>query len=173
MPIEYPDGQAHVADCEYNSRRLIVRRVRHHSELKHDQLFVTWHYHAFVTNRQGDIRDLDVEHRHHAVVELTIRDLKAGPLAHLPSASFAANAAWLVCGGLAHNLLRWTANLGGTTTRPGELIVAKTFKYRYLHIPGRLVRPKGRLRLRLPRHWPWANQWHTALNRLRTLPALT
>jgi len=173
VEIDYPDGQAHVANCEYNSRRLIVRRVRHHSELTQDQLFVTWHYHAFVTNRSGDIRDLDVEHRHHAVVELTIRDLKAGPLAHLPSASFAANAAWLVCAGLAHNLLRWTANLGGTTTRPGELIVAKTFKYRYLHIPGRLVRPAGRLRLRLPRHWPWANQWLTALNRLRTLPALT
>jgi hypothetical protein len=172
QPIAYPHGQAHVAETRYQDRRLIVRRVIHDSEITQDQLFVTWHYHAFVTNRSGDIRDLDVEHRHHAVIELTIRDLKAGPLAHLPSASFAANAAWLVCAALAHNLLRWTAHLGGTITRPGELIVAKTFTTKFLHIPGRLVRPARRHRLRLPRHWPWAAQWLHALNKLRTLPAL-
>ena len=29
-----------------------------------------------------------------------------GPLAHLPSGSFAANAAWLTCAAIAYNLLR-------------------------------------------------------------------
>jgi len=34
-------------------------------------------------------------HRGHAIVEQVIADLKNGPLAHLPSGSFAANGAWL------------------------------------------------------------------------------
>lgn len=64
------------------------------------------------------------------MVELSIRDLRAGPLAHLPSRSFPANGAWLQCAVLAHNLLRWTAALGDGTTE--ELIVAKTFRNRLL-----------------------------------------
>jgi hypothetical protein len=34
--------------------------------------------HAFVTNRQGDMIELDVDHGAHAVIELAIRDLKRG-----------------------------------------------------------------------------------------------
>ena len=54
-------------------------------------LFATWRYHAFVTNLAGSAWALDRSHRAHAVVELSIRDLKAGPLAHLPSGSFNVN----------------------------------------------------------------------------------
>jgi glycine/D-amino acid oxidase-like deaminating enzyme len=54
-------------------------------------------------------------HRDHARVELAIRDLKEGAgLEHVPSGQFFANAAWLACAVLAHNLLRWTDQLGGT-----------------------------------------------------------
>jgi hypothetical protein len=114
--IDYPDGDAHVAECLYRGRRLIVRRVPGHHGTQ-DQLFATWRYHAFVTNLAGPAWALDRSHRAHAVVELSIRDLKAGPLAHLPSGSFNANSAWLQCAVLAHNLLRWTATLGqGVTT---------------------------------------------------------
>jgi len=86
------------------------------------------------------------------VVELSIRDLGAGPLAQLPSGSFNANSAWLQCAVLAHNLIRWTAALGhGATDR---LVVVKTWRHRLLAIPGRLVNRSGTLTLRLPAHWP-------------------
>ena len=49
--------------------------------------------------------DVDKFHRDHARVELAIRDLKEGAgLEHCPSGRFFANAAWLGCAVLAHNL---------------------------------------------------------------------
>src|SRR5215211_4495776 len=109
VPIAYqPDGVAQVAETSYRGDRLIVRRVRNTGDQQ--QLFPTWRYHAFVTNRVGTATFLDADHRRHAVCELHIRDLKAGAgLAHLPSGRFAANAAWLLAATLAHNLLHWTA----------------------------------------------------------------
>jgi hypothetical protein len=59
------------------------------------------------------------------VVELAIRDLKAGVgLRHHPSGKINANAAWLVIATLAHNLLRWVAAIGLGDRQ--ELVVAKT-----------------------------------------------
>jgi hypothetical protein len=55
---------------------------------------------------------VDREHRQHAECELAIRDLKDQALAHFPSGSFAANAAWSVIACLAHNLQRWVGQLG-------------------------------------------------------------
>lgn len=165
--IAYPDGDAHVAECVYRGRRLIVRRVRNHHGPQ-GQLFDTWRYHAFVTNLAGSAWALDQQHRAHAVVELSIRDLKAGPLAHLPSGSFHANSAWLQCAVLAHNLIRWTSALGQDTT--DRLTVAKTFRTRLLSVPGRLVNRSGTPTLRLPARWPWADRFLTVLDRLRALP---
>ena len=48
----------------------------------------------------------EADHRRHAIVEQVIADLKNGPLAHLPSARLAANAAWLVLAAIAFNLTR-------------------------------------------------------------------
>ena len=39
----------------------------------------------------------EADHRRHAIIEQVIADLKNGPLAHLPSGSFAANSAWRLC----------------------------------------------------------------------------
>ena len=52
--------------------RLVVRRVRPTpgSQLA---LFTTWDYHAFVTNRPGDVLEIEADHRRHAVVEQTDR----------------------------------------------------------------------------------------------------
>ena len=166
--IDYPDGHAHVAECSYRGRRLIVRRVRNHHGAQ-GQLFDTWRYHAFITNLAGSAWELDQRHRAHAVVELSIRDLKAGPLAHLPSGSFAANSAWLQCAVLAHNLLRWTAALGEHTR--DQLIVAKTTRTRLIALPGRVVNRSGTPTLRLPTRWPWAHRFKVALRNLRALPA--
>lgn len=64
--------------------RLIVRRVRPTpgSQLA---LFTAWDYHAFVTDRPGDLLELEADHRRHAIVEQSITQLKSAGLAHLPS----------------------------------------------------------------------------------------
>jgi Transposase DDE domain group 1 len=144
-----------------------VRRVRHlHAQ---GELFPTWQYHAFVTDRVGTAVWLDVDHRHHATVELAIRDLKNGAgLNHCPSGRFAANAAWLLAATLAHNLMRWTAIIG--LGAAGELVCAKTVRRTLLGMPGRLTRSARRFRLHLPAGWPWAHSFETALARLRCIP---
>ena len=86
---------------------LKVRRSRL-SDPTQQQLWPDWRYHAFITNRTDlDTIAADAYHRAHATVELATGDLKNSTgLAHLPSGSFAANAAWLACAALAHNLYR-------------------------------------------------------------------
>jgi hypothetical protein len=42
-------------------------------------------------------------------IDQLLADLTSGPLAHLPSGKFTANAAWLALAGIAHNLLRAAA----------------------------------------------------------------
>jgi hypothetical protein len=162
-----PDGVAQVAETPYRGDRLIIRRVRNLDYQQ--QLFATWRYHAFVTNRVGTATWLDADHRHHAVCELAIRDLKAGAgLAHLPSGQFNANAAWLLAATLAHNLLRWTATLGlGVGDRQ---TVAKTLRRTLLVLPGRLTRCARRWTLHLPAGWPWAHSFQMALARVRCIP---
>jgi Transposase DDE domain group 1 len=146
----HPDGVAQVAET-YRGDRLIVRRVRTHGDQA--QLFPTWRYHAFVTNRVDTTTWLDADHRRHAVCELAIRDLKAGAgLAHLPSGQFNANAAWLLAAILSHNLLRWTATLGLGVG--DQQTVAKTLRRTLLALPGRLTRSARRWMLHLPAGWP-------------------
>jgi len=55
--------------------------------------------------------DADLTHRAHAVIEQVFADLIDGPLAHLPSAGFTANGAWLSCAAMAHHLLRAAGTL--------------------------------------------------------------
>jgi hypothetical protein len=150
------------------TRRLVVRRTRL-TDTKQLKLWPDWRHHAFLTDLDGTAVDVDRFHRHHAVVELAIRDLKEGAgLEHVPSGNFHANSAWLQCAVLAHNLVRWSSALGGIGT-DDQLVVARTFRTRLLTIPGRLVNRAGRPTLRLPTHWPWATTFTTALNTLRLL----
>jgi Transposase DDE domain group 1 len=165
--IDYPNsGVAQVAETTLAQARLVVRRTR----LVGAQatLWPDWRYHAFVTDRVGTTVELDADHRHHAVVELAVRDLKHGAgLRHCPSGKFLANAAWTVIAALAHNLLRWTATLGLGVR---GLVVAKTLRQRFVALPGRLTRSAGRTTLHLPATWPWATGFLGALARLRTVP---
>jgi hypothetical protein len=140
--IEYtPGAEAQVAGCDYKGRRLIVRRTR----LLGPQatLWPDWRHFAFLTDLDGEPVELDAFHRQHAVVELAIRELKEGSgLAHVPSGHFSANAAWLACAVLAHNLVRWTAALGNITP-DDQLVVTRTVRTRVLAVPGRLVNRAG------------------------------
>ena len=175
-PIPYwMEGDADVAETEYTPFksepdavpvRLIVRRVKPTpgSQLA---LFANYSYHAFITDRAGDTRELEADHRRHAEIENAIRDLKYGVgLNHLPSGRFPANGAWLAVQVIAHNLARWTARIG-----LGEPVATtKTLRRRFFSLAGRLTRKARRLTLHLPQRWPWENQFSRALTRLRVLP---
>ena len=145
-PIPYwMDGAADVAETTctpFQSEpdaapvRLIVRRVKPTpgSQLA---LFATYSYHGFITYRDGEMLELEADHRRHAEIENAIRDLKHGVgLNHLPSGRFAANAAWLAVQVMAHNIARWTARIG-----LGEQVVTtKTLRRRFFSLAGRITR---------------------------------
>ncbi|HKA04266.1 MAG TPA: IS1380 family transposase [Acidimicrobiales bacterium] len=180
-PIAYPDGgEAQVAETVYvtgsgrrrRQLRLVVRRTRL-TDPAQAQLWPDWRHHAFVTNVALDTVAVDEFHRDHATVELAIRDLKEGAgLEHCPSGRFFANAAWLACAVLAHDLIRWTAHLGDIHPAD-QLTVTRTVRTRLLALPGRLVNRSGRHILRLPARWPWATTFIVALDRIRSLPLVT
>ncbi len=181
-PIVYPDGgEAAVAETTYVTRghdkrqrefRLMVRRTRLIDPTQ-AQLWPDWRYHAFITNLDRPTVEVDQFHRDHATVELAIRDLKEGAgLTHCPSGKFFANAAWLACAVLAHNLMRWTARLGEVHP-DAQLTVARTMRTKLFALPGRVVNRSGRSTLRLPARWPWADAFLSALDKLRALPMLT
>jgi len=176
--ITYPDGgEAQVAETtittgrsrRWETVRLVVRRTRLTGRAQ-QALWPDWRHHAFITDLEDPVIEADQFHRDHATVELAIRDLKEGAgLEHCPSGKFCANAAWLACAVLAHNLTRWSARLGDM--HPAErLTVARTVRTRVVAVPGRLVNRSGRLVLRLPIHWPWAHTFTRALDRIRSLP---
>ena len=172
-PIPYwMEGGADVAETTYRAfgqeaLRLIVRRVKPTpgSQLA---LFERYEYHAFITDRSGSAIGLDAYHRAHAEVELVIRDLKAGPWAHMPSGRFGANAAWLALGAIAHNLARWSAKLGGLDENGGPITLS-TLRRRYIAVPGHLSCSARRNKLHLVKAWPWEAAFLAALAALRAV----
>ncbi len=168
-------GQAQVAETTYTAGtgrkrrtvRLVVRRTRL-TDKAQAKLWPDWRHHAFITSdRKIGAVDADRFHREHAVVELAIRDLKEGAgLEHIPSGHYHANAAWLACAVLAHNLGTWTTILTGTAP-----VTNRTRRTRLISLAAVIVNRSGRMLLRLPARWPWANEFHAGLNALRALPA--
>ncbi len=175
QPVHYPEAvvdpdtgelisDAEVAETGYTAfagtrhaytGRLVVRRVRDRSRTQ-DELFPVWRYHAFFTDTALSTVDADVTHRQHAVVETVFSDIIDGPLAHLPSGRFAANAAWLVCAGMSHNLMRAAGSLAGRFYAKAS---GATLRRRIVLVPARLARPQGRPTLHLPAYWPWQQPW--------------
>ena len=130
-------------------------------------LFTAWDYHAFVTDRTGDVLEIEADHRRHAVVEQSIAELKSAGLAHMPSGNFMANAAWLALAVMAHNLGRAVGHLAGPDL---QTATAATLRRKVFTMPGRLVHSGRRQRLRLPEQWPWAVAITTALNKITAIP---
>lgn len=161
-------GDAQVAETPYgDGHRLVVRRTR--IKGAQPELFEHWRHHAFICDTAGTAVEADEHHRAHAVVELAIRDLKEGAgLNHCPSGVFQANAAWAVLATVAHNLMRWSVNLGLGEQKPR---VAKTMRRRLFTIAGRITRSARTRTLHLPTRWPWAEQFTSILRQLRALPA--
>jgi hypothetical protein len=165
----YPDtGEAQIAETTLKGWRLIVRRTRLVGAQA--ELFPDWRYHAFASNRTIPILVADIDHRDHATVELLIRDLKDQALAHFPSGRMHANSAWTVIAALAHNLGRWSTQIG----QPDQPVQTASARRRHLfQIPARLTRTSRQWTLRMPARWPWQNQFTTTLDAIRALPART
>ncbi len=177
-PIRYPnaiydeDEQRWVSDAEvaeisftaftgrrkteHITARLIVRRVRRlnpkHVPAGQSEMFTVYRYHAVFTDSPEPMLLAEATHRDHAIIEQVIADLKNSALAHLPSGVFTANAAWLVCAAISHNLTRAAGALASAfhaRARTG------TIRAQLIHTPARIARSAGRLVLHLPRDWPW------------------
>jgi hypothetical protein len=136
--------------------RLVVRRVK--DACHRDALFPIWRYHPFFTNTDLPVEAADITHRQHAIIETVFADLIDGPLAHLPSGRFGANSAWILCAGIAHNLLRAAGVLAGDRHARAR---GSTLRRTIVNIPARLTRPQRRPLLHLPTHWPWSKPWLT------------
>ena len=180
-PITYPDAvwdedqarwisDAQVAETAYTAfasnkgqavtARLIVRRVKdlnRKAAAGQDELFGCWRYHAVLTGSPFQLIQAEEQHRDHAIVEQLFADLICGPLAHLPSGCFPANAAWLACAAITHNLTRaagalaspFHAKARGTTIRSHLIAVA-----------ARIARHgRGGITVHLPDGWHREQDW--------------
>jgi hypothetical protein len=181
-PIKYPQAiwddqlgcwasDAEVAETEYTAftskkgqavtARLIVRRVRDQNHKAaaagQGELFPVWRYHPVFTDSPFILVQAEEQHRDHAIVEQFFADWTAGPLAHLPSGKFNANAAWLALAGIAHNLLRAAGTLAGPRHARARAI---TIRAELINVAARIARrSRGHLTLHLPLGWHREHDW--------------
>ena len=169
-------SDAEVAEAEYTAfaskkgqavtARLIVRRVRDLNKQAgtgQDELFPVWRYHAVFTDSPFELVQAEGQHRGHAVVEQVFADVTSGPLAHMPSGVFAANAAWLSAAAMAHNLLRAA---GALASPPFAKARAATIRRDLIAVAARTARHgRGHITLHLPDGWHREQEW---LNLLAT-----
>jgi hypothetical protein len=180
-PIRYPRAiwdyqlgawisDAEVAETQYTAfaskkgqavtARLIVRRVRDLNKQAadgQDELFPAWRYHAVFTDSPFELVQAEGQHRGHAVVEQVFADVTSGPLAHMPSGVFAANAAWLSVAAMAHNLLRAA---GALASLPFATARAATIRRDLIAVAARTARHgRGHLTLHLPEGWHREHEW--------------
>ena len=147
--------------------RLIVRRVRDlntGAPAGQGELFPAWRYHALFTDSPFELVQAEAQHRGHAIVEQVFADWNDGPLAHLPSGHFAANAAWLVIAAMAFNLVRAA---GALASLPLAKARAATIRSALIAVAARTARHgRGHLILHLPQGWhrerEWLNLWEAA-----------
>ena len=151
--------------------RLIVRRVKRlnpQARAGQEELFTSWRYHpVFVTSR-FELLQAEDQHRDHAVVEQVIADAAASALAHLPSGSFQANAAWTVLWAITHNLTRAAGVLAGAFHARAT---TATIRAHLINVPARIARSARRLTLHMPQDWPWAPAWTALHQTLQPPPA--
>jgi hypothetical protein len=180
-PVRYPralwDDQlrcwisdAQVAEVSYTAfsskkgqaitARLIVRRVKdlnRKAAAGQDELFPVWRYHAVFTDSPFVMLQAEQQHRGHAVVEQAFADWTDGPLAHLPSGSFPANAAWLACAAIAGNLLRAAGSLASLAYAKAR---GTTLRRDLIDVAARTARHgRGEITVHLPEGWHREHEW--------------
>ena len=192
-PIQYPraiwDDQlrawvsdAEVAEVRYTAftskkggavtARLIVRRVKdlnRQAAAGQDDLFDVWRYHAVFTDSPFVMLQAEAQHRDHAIVEQVLADWTSGPLAHLPSGSFPANAAWLTLAAISHNLLRAAGALASLTCAKAR---GATLRRDLIDVAARTARHgRGHITLHLPEGWHRQTEWMNLLQAATGPPA--
>ena len=180
-PIRYPravwDGQlgrwvsdAEVAETSYTAftrkkgqaitARLIVRRVKDLNSKAapgQGELFTAWRYHAIFTDSPFVLLQAEDHHRGHAQAEQVFADWTSGPLAHLPSGSFPANAAWLTLAAISGNLLRAAGALASLAYAKAR---GATLRRNLITVAARTARHgRGHLTLHLPAGWHRQREW--------------
>jgi hypothetical protein len=180
-PIRYPraiwDDQlrcwisdAQVAEVEYTAftsrkgqaitARLIVRRVKdlnRRAGQGQDELFPVWRYHAVFTDSPFTLLQAEEHHRGHAQAEQVFADWSDGPLAHLPSGSFPANAAWLALAAISCNLLRAAGSLASLASAKAR---GATLRRDLIDVAARTARHgRGHITLHLPEGWHREHEW--------------
>jgi hypothetical protein len=147
--------------------RLIVRRVKdlnRKAAQGQDELFTSWRYHALFTDSPFEMIQAEAQHRDHAIVEQVFADLSSGPLAHLPSGHFPANAAWLTLAAICHNLTRAAGALAGPFHARAR---GATIRGQLIAVAARIARHgRGHITMHLPDGWhrqhEWMNLFHAA-----------
>jgi Transposase DDE domain group 1 len=142
--------------------RLIVRRVKDlnpQATRGQDELFANWRHHAVFTDPPFEMIQAEAQHRDHAIAEQVFADWNDGPLAHLPSGHFPANAAWLTCAAICHNLTRAAGTLAGPFHAKAR---GATLRSQLISVAARIARHgRGHLTLHLPEGWHRQNEWMT------------
>ena len=192
-PINYPraiwDDQlacwvsdAQVAEVPYTAftskkgqaitARLIIRRVRDLNRKAaegQDELFPIWRYHAVFTDSPFTLLQAEEQHRDHAIVEQVFADWTDGPLAHLPSGSFPANAAWVALAAISHNLLRAAGSLASLACAKAR---AATLRRDLIDVAARTARHgRGHITVHLPEGWHREHEWMSLLHAATGPPA--
>jgi Transposase DDE domain group 1 len=180
-PITYPRAiwdpsqqrlisDAQVAEVRYTAfaskkgqaitARLIVRRVRDLSpkaSAGQDELFPAWRYHALFTDSPFEMLQAEAHHRDHAIIEQVFADLTDGPLAHLPSGHFPANAAWLTLAAVTANLTRAAGVLASPFHARAR---SATIRASLIAVAARIARHgRGHITLHLPEGWHHQAGW--------------
>lgn len=195
-PIRYRDAvwdqdegrwvsEAEIAEIRYTAfaskakdlqvtARLIVRRVKRLNPATvpegQGELFAAHRHHALLTDSPLTITQAEPDHRRHAVIEQVFSDLEAGPLGHLPSGKFQANAAWLALAAISYNLTRAAGTLAD---RFHAKATGATIRRNLINVPARIATSARRTHLHLPEHWPWNPGFLTLWTRTGHRPILT
>lgn len=155
-------------------RRYVVKRIPRAPGEQLELGAGAYRYWCSVTNDYvAPVAEIESEHRHKALVEGGMRELKSNFGMHaMRKHGFMANWAWLLLVCIGHNLCCWTQTLGQLEAgRDGADLKAKRLRYRYLVIPALLVRSARRLTLKLRTDYPYRRRFLAALTRLRLLPS--
>ena len=140
--------------------RLIVRRVKDLNRKAaegQDELFTIWRYHALFTDSPFEMIQAEAHHRDHAIVEQVFADLTSGPLAHLPSGHFPANAAWLALAAICHNLTRAAGCLAGALFAKAR---GATIRGQLIAVAARIARHgRGHITMHMPEGWHRQTAW--------------
>ena len=189
-PIRYPraiwDDQAggwvsdaEIAETEYTAftskkkelqvtARLIVRRVRALDKKAaggQDELFPAWRYHAILTDSPFVMLQTEEQHRDHAIVEQVFSDWNEGPLAHMPSGQFNANAAWTAIAAITQNLVRAAGVLAGPLLAKAR---TATIRRDIINVAARIARTgRGNIALHLPEGWHREHEWASLWTKIR------